>query len=82
MSGTAINVLYFAQVAELVGRSADEIRELMDRDEFTPEVIKMGDRLVPVDAQFPLEACQRMLVATDGAATITCPPDSSRGPSC
>ena len=27
-------------------------------------VIKMGDRLVPVDAKFPLEACQRMLVAT------------------
>lgn len=26
-------------------------------------VLKLGDRLVPVDAKFPLEACQRMLAA-------------------
>jgi DNA recombination protein RmuC len=30
-------------------------------------VIRVGDRLVPVDSKFPLEACQRMLAA-DGAA--------------
>jgi DNA recombination protein RmuC len=31
-------------------------------------VVRLGDRLVPVDAKFPLEACQRMLGATgDGA---------------
>lgn len=30
-------------------------------------VLRVGDRLVPVDAKFPLEACQRMLAA-DGAA--------------
>ena len=28
------------------------------------EVVRVGDRMVPVDAKFPLEACQRMLVAT------------------
>ncbi|MGH7645787.1 MAG: DNA recombination protein RmuC, partial [Gemmatimonadales bacterium] len=27
-------------------------------------VVTLGDRLVPVDAKFPLEACQRMLAAT------------------
>src|SRR5213593_4285505 len=27
-------------------------------------VLKLGQRLVPVDAKFPLEACQRMLAAT------------------
>ena len=31
-------------------------------------VIRVGDRLVPVDAKFPLEACQRALVATGEAA--------------
>jgi len=30
--------------------------------------LKLGDRLVPVDAKFPLEACQRMLAATGGGA--------------
>lgn len=29
-------------------------------------VVKVGDRLVPIDAKFPLEACRRMLAA-DGA---------------
>jgi DNA recombination protein RmuC len=29
-------------------------------------VIRVGDRLVPVDAKFPLEACQRMLAADAG----------------
>jgi DNA recombination protein RmuC len=29
-------------------------------------VVKIGDRLVPIDSKFPLEACQRML-ASDGA---------------
>ena len=28
-------------------------------------VIRIGDRLVPVDSKFPLEACQRMLAAAD-----------------
>jgi DNA recombination protein RmuC len=31
-------------------------------------VIHVGDRLVPVDSKFPLEACQRMLAADAGAA--------------
>src|SRR5881397_3945544 len=30
--------------------------------------LRIGDRLVPVDAKFPLEACQRLLAAT-GAGT-------------
>ncbi len=30
--------------------------------------LKLGERLVPVDAKFPLEACQRMLAATEGGA--------------
>jgi DNA recombination protein RmuC len=31
-------------------------------------VLRLGDRLVPVDAKFPLEACQRMLAAEGDAA--------------
>jgi len=31
-------------------------------------VISVGDRLVPVDSKFPLEACQRMLAAEGAAA--------------
>lgn len=31
-------------------------------------VIRIGPRLVPIDAKFPLEACQRMLAAEDGDA--------------
>ena len=31
-------------------------------------VLRIGDRLVPVDAKFPLEACQRMLAAEGDAA--------------
>lgn len=31
-------------------------------------VLRVGDRLVPIDAKFPLEACQRMLATPDGDA--------------
>jgi DNA recombination protein RmuC len=31
-------------------------------------VVRVGDRVVPVDAKFPLEACQRMLAATGAEA--------------
>ena len=31
-------------------------------------VLRVGDRLVPVDSKFPLEACQRMLAAGAGTA--------------
>ncbi len=31
-------------------------------------IIRVGDRLVPVDSKFPLEACQRMLAADAGNA--------------
>ena len=31
-------------------------------------VVRVGDRLVPVDSKFPLEACQRMLAADAGSA--------------
>ncbi len=31
-------------------------------------VLRVGDRLVPVDSKFPLEACQRMLAAAPAAA--------------
>ncbi len=31
-------------------------------------VLRVGDRLLPIDAKFPLEACQRILAAPPGAA--------------
>jgi DNA recombination protein RmuC len=31
-------------------------------------VLRIGDRLVPIDSKFPLEACQRMLAANGAAA--------------
>ncbi len=33
-------------------------------------VIRIGPRLVPIDAKFPLEACQRMLAAPDQEAAL------------
>lgn len=33
-------------------------------------VLRVGDRLVPVDSKFPLEACQRMLAAEGAAAEV------------
>ena len=33
-------------------------------------VLRIGDRLVPVDSKFPLEACQRMLAAEGAAAEV------------
>ena len=44
-----------------------EMQHAFRSGERVDAVLKVGDRLVSVDAKFPLEACQRML-ATDGAA--------------
>jgi DNA recombination protein RmuC len=45
-----------------------EMQHAFRSGERVDAVLKVGDRLVPVDAKFPLEACQRMLAAAGAAA--------------
>jgi DNA recombination protein RmuC len=44
-----------------------EMQHVFRSGERVDAVISIGDRLVPVDAKFPLEACQRMLAADAGS---------------
>ncbi len=41
-----------------------EIQYAFRTGERVDAVLRVGDRLVPIDSKFPLDACQRMLVAT------------------
>src|SRR5207247_1824867 len=43
-----------------------QMRHVFRSGERVDAALKLGDRLVPVDAKFPLDACQRLL-ATSGA---------------
>ncbi len=45
-----------------------EMQHAFRSGERVDAVLKVGDRLVPVDSKFPLEACQRMLAAEGPAA--------------
>lgn len=56
---------------ELIGQvlppAAFTVQHTFRTGERVDAVLRLGDRLVPVDAKFPLEACRRMLAATDDA---------------
>ena len=45
-----------------------EMQHAFRSGERVDAVLRVGDRLVPVDSKFPLEACQRMLAANGAAA--------------
>lgn len=59
-----IGELWLEQLLEQVlPASHYEMQHPFRSGERVDAVLKLGDRLVPVDAKFPLEACQRMLAA-------------------
>ena len=47
-----------------------EMQHAFRSGERVDAVLRVGDRLVPVDSKFPLEACQRMLAADGAAADV------------
>jgi DNA recombination protein RmuC len=53
---------------QILPASSYEMQHTFKSGERVDAVVRVRDRLVPVDAKFPLEACQRMLGATGGEA--------------
>ena len=68
LRGTIGEVWLEELLRQILPASAYEMQHCFKSGERVDAVVRLGDRLVPVDAKFPLEACQRMLAATgDGA---------------
>jgi len=68
LRGTIGEVWLEELLRQILPASAYEMQHCFKSGERVDAVVRLGVRLVPVDAKFPLEACQRMLAATgDGA---------------
>ncbi|MGH7699769.1 MAG: DNA recombination protein RmuC, partial [Gemmatimonadales bacterium] len=60
--------VWLEQLLHQVIPGAYEMQHTFRSGERVDAVVRLGDRIVPVDAKFPLEACRRMLAASgDGA---------------
>jgi DNA recombination protein RmuC len=68
LRGTLGEVWLEQLLAQILPPAAYEMQHTFKSGERVDAVLKLADRLVPVDAKFPLEACQRMLAATGDAA--------------
>ena len=68
LRGTIGEVWLEELLRQILPASAYEMQHTFKSGERVDAVVKVGDRIVPVDAKFPLEACQRMLVATGDEA--------------
>jgi DNA recombination protein RmuC len=64
LRGTIGEVWLQELLQQILPASHYEMQHPFRSGERVDAVLKLGDRLVPVDAKFPLEACQRMLGAT------------------
>jgi DNA recombination protein RmuC len=64
LRGTLGEVWLEQLLAQILPSAAYEMQHTFKSGERVDAVLKLADRLVPVDAKFPLEACQRMLAAT------------------
>jgi DNA recombination protein RmuC len=64
LRGTIGEVWLEELLRQILPESAYEMQHSFKSGERVDAVVKVGDRLVPVDAKFPLESCQRMLAAT------------------
>jgi DNA recombination protein RmuC len=53
---------------QILPASSYEMQHTFKSGDRVDAVVRVGDRMVPVDAKFPLEACQRMLAATGAEA--------------
>src|SRR6266542_2227892 len=68
LRGTIGEVWLEELLRQILPASHYEMQHVFRSGERVDAALKLGDRLVPVDAKFPLEACQRMLAATGGGA--------------
>jgi DNA recombination protein RmuC len=64
LRGTLGEIWLEELLRQILPSSHYEMQHAFRSGERVDAVLKLGDRLVAVDAKFPLEACQRMLVAT------------------
>ena len=64
LRGTLGEVWLEELLRQILPSAAYEMQHRFASGERVDAVLRLGDRLVPVDAKFPLEACQRMLAAT------------------
>jgi len=64
LRGTIGEVWLAELLQQILPASHYEMQYTFRSGERVDAVLKLGDRLVPVDAKFPLEACQRMLAAS------------------
>ncbi len=64
LRGTIGEVWLAELLQQILPASHYEMQYTFRSGERVDAILKLGDRLVPVDAKFPLEACQRMLAAS------------------
>jgi len=64
LRGTIGEVWLAELLQQILPASHYEMQYQFRSGERVDAALRLGDRLVPVDAKFPLEACQRMLAAT------------------
>src|SRR2546428_3109803 len=64
LRGTIGEIWLEELLRQILPASHYEMQHVFRSGERVDAVIKLGDRLVPVDAKFPLEACQRLLATT------------------
>ena len=68
LRGTLGEIWLEELLRQILPASHYEMQHAFRSGERVDAVLKLGDRLVAVDAKFPLEACQRMLAAAGAAA--------------
>ncbi len=65
LRGTLGEIWLEELIRQVLPPAAFATQHVFSSGERVDAVLRLGDRLVPVDAKFPLEACRRMLAATD-----------------
>lgn len=68
LRGTIGEVWLEELLRQILPASHYQMQHAFRSGERVDATLRIGDRLVPVDAKFPLEACQRLLAATDAGA--------------
>ena len=64
LRGTIGELWLEEMLRQILPASSYAMQHAFKSGERVDAVVRVGDRMVPVDAKFPLEACQRMLAAT------------------
>src|SRR3989454_7094764 len=68
LRGTLGEVWLEELLRQILPGSHYQMQHVFRSGERVDAALRVGDRLVPVDAKFPLEACQRLLGATGAEA--------------